>query len=133
MVMVSLSARMTTLNQMFDWSPNNASPITAAVGAMNHSEVAKRGCLFLRVYIGIDVGLRRSSTRARGRASTRVRCRRPFTSTMTPSQSLFIDVRGVRYHVRAWGPEHAPAIVFLHGWMDVSASFQFVVDAFKEE
>jgi pimeloyl-ACP methyl ester carboxylesterase len=47
---------------------------------------------------------------------------------MTPSESLFIDVRSLRYHVRAWGPPEAQPILFLHGWMDVSASFQFVVD-----
>jgi pimeloyl-ACP methyl ester carboxylesterase len=48
-----------------------------------------------------------------------------------PSRSEFIDVRGLRYHLRCWG-EPAGArhtLVMLHGWMDVSASFQFVVDA----
>jgi pimeloyl-ACP methyl ester carboxylesterase len=48
---------------------------------------------------------------------------------MTPSTSLAVDVRGLRYHVRAWGPEAAPKLLLLHGWMDVSASFQFLVDA----
>jgi pimeloyl-ACP methyl ester carboxylesterase len=41
-------------------------------------------------------------------------------------------VRGLRYHLRVWGPADAPPhrrLVMLHGWMDVSASFQFVVDA----
>ena len=52
---------------------------------------------------------------------------------MKPSESLFIDVRGLRLHVRAWGPEDAPGLVMLHGWMDVSASFQFVVDALRRE
>ena len=50
---------------------------------------------------------------------------------MIASESLFFDVRGLRYHVRAWGPLDAPPLVFLHGWMDVSASFQFVVDALR--
>lgn len=50
---------------------------------------------------------------------------------MTPSDSLFFDLRGLRYHVRAWGPEDAPRLVLLHGWMDVSASFQFLVDALR--
>ena len=43
----------------------------------------------------------------------------------------FVDVRGLRYHLRCWGGA-GPArrtLVMLHGWMDVSASFQFVVDA----
>lgn len=48
---------------------------------------------------------------------------------MLASESLFLDVRGLRYHLRAWGPADAPRLVLLHGWMDVSASFQFVVEA----
>jgi pimeloyl-ACP methyl ester carboxylesterase len=50
---------------------------------------------------------------------------------MTPSRSEFIAVRGLRYHVLHWGPEDAPKLFMLHGWMDVAASFQFVVDALK--
>ncbi len=47
-----------------------------------------------------------------------------------PSESRFIDVRGLRYHLRCWGPRDADVtIVMLHGWMDVSASFQFVAEA----
>ncbi len=51
---------------------------------------------------------------------------------MTPSRSRFIDVRRLRYHLREWGDASAAAehtLIMLHGWMDVSASFQFVVDA----
>jgi pimeloyl-ACP methyl ester carboxylesterase len=44
------------------------------------------------------------------------------------SESLFLDVRGLRYHVRRW-PGEGAKLVLLHGWMDVSASFQFMVDA----
>ena len=47
---------------------------------------------------------------------------------MTPSRSEFIAVRGLRTHVHHWGREGAPRIFMLHGWMDVGASFQFVVD-----
>ncbi|MCC6473684.1 MAG: alpha/beta hydrolase [Burkholderiales bacterium] len=47
---------------------------------------------------------------------------------MKHSASLFLDVRGIRYHVRCWGRDGAARIFMLHGWMDVSASFQFVVD-----
>lgn len=46
----------------------------------------------------------------------------------TPSYSEFIDVRGLRYHLRRWGDPDAPALFLLHGWMDVSATFQFLVD-----
>ncbi len=36
----------------------------------------------------------------------------------------------MRYHLREWGAgaDAARTLVMLHGWMDVSASFQFVVD-----
>ncbi|NIO42557.1 MAG: alpha/beta fold hydrolase [Burkholderiales bacterium] len=50
---------------------------------------------------------------------------------MKPSKSLFLNVRGLRYHVRSWGRSDAPKVFMLHGWMDVSASFQFTVDALE--
>jgi pimeloyl-ACP methyl ester carboxylesterase len=49
------------------------------------------------------------------------------------SESDFFEIRGLRYHVRRWRIAGAPKIVLLHGWMDVSASFQFVVDALRRE
>lgn len=42
-------------------------------------------------------------------------------------------VRGLRYHIRHWGSESAPRLFMLHGWMDMSASFQFVVDSLKND
>src|SRR5215470_17800180 len=45
------------------------------------------------------------------------------------SVSDFVTVRGVQLHVRRWGRADAPMLFMLHGWMDVAASFQFVVDA----
>lgn len=42
-------------------------------------------------------------------------------------------VRGLRLHVRCWGAEDAPLLVMLHGWCDVSASWQFVVDALQRD
>ena len=50
---------------------------------------------------------------------------------MRESESLFFDIRGLRYHVRRWPAAGAAKLVLLHGWMDVSASFQFVVDALR--
>ena len=50
---------------------------------------------------------------------------------MTPSRSEFITVRGLRTHVRHWGREGAPKIFMAHGWMDMSASFQFIVDCLE--
>ena len=52
---------------------------------------------------------------------------------MRKSDSLFLDIRGLRYHVRRWPRAGAPKMVLLHGWMDVSASFQFMVDALRGE
>jgi pimeloyl-ACP methyl ester carboxylesterase len=52
---------------------------------------------------------------------------------MRASESLFYDVRGLRYHVRHWPGDAARRMVLLHGWMDVSASFQFMVDALAGE
>ncbi len=52
---------------------------------------------------------------------------------MKPSQSEFVQVRGLRYHCRCWGEERATKLFMLHGWMDVSASFQFLVDALRRD
>lgn len=52
---------------------------------------------------------------------------------MRPSESLYFDVRGLRYHVRHWRGNPARRMFLLHGWMDVSASFQFLVDALRED
>jgi pimeloyl-ACP methyl ester carboxylesterase len=47
------------------------------------------------------------------------------------STTEHILVRGLRYGIRHWGDPNAPVVFFLHGWMDSSATFQFVVDALK--
>jgi pimeloyl-ACP methyl ester carboxylesterase len=49
----------------------------------------------------------------------------------TPCVSEFLPLRRLRYHVRHWGNPDAPKIFMLHGWMDVAASFQFVVDSLQ--
>jgi pimeloyl-ACP methyl ester carboxylesterase len=48
---------------------------------------------------------------------------------MKASASLHYEVRGLRYHVRHWPGDAERRVILLHGWMDVSASFQFLVDA----
>lgn len=48
---------------------------------------------------------------------------------MRASESQFHRIRGLRYHVRRWAGDSPRRVVLLHGWMDVSASFQFLVDA----
>jgi pimeloyl-ACP methyl ester carboxylesterase len=50
---------------------------------------------------------------------------------MKTSESQFLQIRELRYHVRRWPRPGAPKMVLLHGWMDVSASFQFMVDALQ--
>lgn len=50
-------------------------------------------------------------------------------------QSQFVSIRNLDYHVQIWGepgPGKVP-LVMVHGWMDVAASYQFVVDAFSED
>lgn len=52
-----------------------------------------------------------------------------------PSRSAFVPVRLHRYHVRFWGekiPKTTP-LILLHGWMDVAASWQFMIDALGTE
>jgi pimeloyl-ACP methyl ester carboxylesterase len=46
--------------------------------------------------------------------------------------SQVIDLRGMHHHVLTWGDPSAPRLFMLHGWMDVGASFQFLVDALSE-
>jgi pimeloyl-ACP methyl ester carboxylesterase len=48
-----------------------------------------------------------------------------------PPRSEFVPIRNLSYHVQTWGnpaPGKTP-LVMVHGWMDVAASYQFVVDA----
>jgi len=52
---------------------------------------------------------------------------------MKTCRSEFLQIRGRRLHVRIWGSETAPLLVLLHGWCDVSASWQFVVDALERD
>lgn len=50
-----------------------------------------------------------------------------------PARSEMVSVRGMRQHVLTWGPPKGRKLVCLHGWMDVGASFQFLVDALAHE
>jgi len=53
---------------------------------------------------------------------------------LRPSISSWVPLRGCQYHVRQWGTPAAGAtpLVLAHGWMDVAASYQFMVDALSE-
>ena len=52
---------------------------------------------------------------------------------MKPSRSQFVALRGMQHHVLTWGDPSAPKLFMLHGWMDVGASFQFLVDALSRD
>jgi pimeloyl-ACP methyl ester carboxylesterase len=61
----------------------------------------------------------------------------PYTPRRT-SRSRFVELRGLRQHLLQWGDAslitpQRPPLVMLHGWMDVAASFQFVVDALSAD
>ena len=50
-------------------------------------------------------------------------------------RSEFVPIRNLKYHVLVWGnpaPGKVP-LLMVHGWMDVAASYQFVVDAFAQD
>ncbi len=49
------------------------------------------------------------------------------------SRSEFVPIREHRYHVRLWGDPDGQPLVLVHGWMDVAASWQFMVDALTPE
>jgi pimeloyl-ACP methyl ester carboxylesterase len=48
---------------------------------------------------------------------------------MIPSTSSLVALRGLNHHVRTWGQPGGTPLLLLHGWMDNSASFQFLADA----
>lgn len=59
----------------------------------------------------------------------------PAYTPRRPAQSTTLAVRTLPYHVLQWGqPQpNVPPLVMVHGWMDVGASYQFVVDAMATE
>lgn len=52
---------------------------------------------------------------------------------MRAASSHFVELRGERHHVLTWGDASAPPLFLVHGWMDVAASFQFLVDALTRD
>jgi pimeloyl-ACP methyl ester carboxylesterase len=51
------------------------------------------------------------------------------------ARSEFVPLRNLKYHVRVWGEPGSGKVplVMVHGWMDVAASWQFVVDCFAHD
>ena len=52
---------------------------------------------------------------------------------MRESASDYVEVRGIRYHCRTWGEPGRPILFMLHGFQDVSASWQFTADALARD
>jgi pimeloyl-ACP methyl ester carboxylesterase len=50
-----------------------------------------------------------------------------------PARAERVPLRGLEHRVLSWGDAAAPKLFLVHGWMDVAASFQFLVDAFSRE
>lgn len=53
-------------------------------------------------------------------------------SARKPARGNTHRVRGLDYYINEWGDPNDPLIVFLHGWGDSGATFQFVVDELVE-
>jgi pimeloyl-ACP methyl ester carboxylesterase len=50
--------------------------------------------------------------------------------------SRFVELRGLTHHLNVWGERRGatqPLLLMMHGWMDVGASFQFTVDALRDD
>ena len=58
----------------------------------------------------------------------------PIYTVKRKPRSEFIPIRNLNYHVLVWGDTNSklPPLVLMHGWMDVAASYQFMVDALSE-
>lgn len=50
-----------------------------------------------------------------------------------PSRTQLETVRGLSYRLRCWGPPEGPLLLCLHGHRDCSATFQFMIDAMRED
>jgi pimeloyl-ACP methyl ester carboxylesterase len=54
---------------------------------------------------------------------------------LKPSRSTYVPIRDHEYHVLQWGQPQSgqTPLVLVHGWMDVAASWQFMVDAMAQD
>lgn len=55
-----------------------------------------------------------------------------------PAKSLILPARGLQQHLLIWGDlsrisAKEPLLLLVHGWMDVAASFQFMVEALRQQ
>ena len=58
----------------------------------------------------------------------------PIYTVKRKPRSEVIPIRNLNYHGLVWGDTNSklPPLVLMHGWMDVAASYQFMVDALSE-
>ncbi len=56
----------------------------------------------------------------------------PFAARR-PARIGHANIRGLRHAFREWGEPDAMPVVLLHGWMDASSSWQFMVDAMPDQ
>lgn len=78
-----------------------------------------------------------TAARVRLAYSERMDAKPSIYAVRRAARSEFATVRGLRYHLLHWGDASLvtadrPLLVMVHGWMDVGASFQFVVDALDD-
>ena len=45
-----------------------------------------------------------------------------------PARSRQVRANGLNHHLREWPGTDGPHVLLLHGWMDDSSSWQFLVD-----
>jgi pimeloyl-ACP methyl ester carboxylesterase len=72
-------------------------------------------------------GCRDEAAVARGARAT------ALYAPLKSARSRRVPLRGLDTHVLTWGEPSAPKLFVLHGWMDVAASFQFLVDALARD
>lgn len=48
-------------------------------------------------------------------------------------KSNFTKINGIKHHWISWGSPKKPLLLFLHGWMDLAASFHFVCQILKKD
>jgi pimeloyl-ACP methyl ester carboxylesterase len=54
-------------------------------------------------------------------------------SVRRPARSTHHHARRHDHHLLHWGDDSKPVLLLCHGWMDVAASFQFLVDSLSED
>jgi len=67
------------------------------------------------------------SARIAARRGSRTSNPMPYSPRRQPTLAT-LDVRGLRFQLYRWPGERAQPLVFLHGWGDSGATYQFVVD-----